>query len=632
MNDNEKKRVSIYVINRADQESDLLENDVFHPITCGSVFLKKDRNFLRDDIGENISKKRDSFCEFTTIYWVWKNRRTDYVGFCHYRRYLSFADKEYPVDGSGLVIEEFVSPELISKYSINDNEIISAVTKNDVVTARPIDLRKTTPTYKSLMDYCETRKEDFFLSDLRILREIIKERHPELVPFADDYYEQPLTHFYNCFIIKWDLFDNFCKFLFDVLFELEKRIDTKFYSEHRKRIIGFCGEQLYGIWLSYIKTKFQIKIEEKQLVFIKDTKKQPELFPAFPQNNIPMVVTCSDYYAPYLSVFISALMKNSSSSRNYDLIVLVKGISEESERRLKNHAANYSNLSLRFFNPKKMLSGMQFYVSGSVNAEEANYRLLTPWILKNYSKAIVTDIDLIFRTDPANLYEDTELENNCIACCKDVIYQGALNDPAIDALEYAKQTLKLEKPYDYVNTGVMLMNLDEIRKVFKLDELLEFSQKNHFRIQEQDILNVLFEGRILFLDISWNCYLLVNDWVKRELFFAPAASQKEYSEALKKAKVFHWASQPKPWASPELLSADNWWYYAKESPFYEVLIKRLSAPQVIPTQGKPSFARRLADVYLPSGSLRRKIAKKILPRNSKRWKLLKVIYYKYLNV
>lgn len=275
---------------------------------------------------------------------------------------------------------------------------------------------------------------------------------------------------------------------------------------------------------------------------------------------------------------------------------------------------------------------MQFYVSGSVNAEEANYRLLTPWILKNYSKAIVTDIDLIFRTDPANLYEDTELENNCIACCKDVIYQGALNDPAIDALEYAKQTLKLEKPYDYVNTGVMLMNLDEIRKVFKLDELLEFSQKNHFRIQEQDILNVLFEGRILFLDISWNCYLLVNDWVKRELFFAPAASQKEYSEALKKAKVFHWASQPKPWASPELLYADNWWYYAKESPFYEVLIKRLSAPQVIPTQGKPSFARRLADVYLPSGSLRRKIAKKILPRNSKRWKLLKVIYYKYLNV
>jgi lipopolysaccharide biosynthesis glycosyltransferase len=420
--------------------------------------------------------------------------------------------------------------------------------------------------------------------------------------------------------------------VFDVLFEFEKRIDTKLYSEHRRRIIGFCGEQLYGIWLSYVKATSQIKIEERQLVFIKETKKHPELFPAFPQNNIPIVVTCSDYYAPYLSVFITALMKNSRPSRNYDLIVLVKGISEEAERRLRNQAANYSNLSLRFFNPKKMLSGMQFYVSGSVNAEEANYRLLTPWILKNYSKAIVTDIDLIFRTDPANLYEGTELENKCLACCKDVIYQGALNDPAIDALEYAKKTLKLKNPYDYVNTGVMLMNLDEIRKVFKLEELLDFSQKNHFRIQEQDILNVLFEGRILFLDISWNCYLIVNNWVERELFFAPAPAQKDYSDAFKNAKVLHWASQPKPWASPELLYADNWWYYAKESPFYEVLIKRLNAPQEIHTLSKPSFARRFADVYLPSGSWRRKIAKKILPRNSKRWNLLKAIYYKYLNV
>lgn len=632
-----KEKISIYVVTRADLESELIKNSIFYPITCGSAFLEKENHQLRDDVGDNISLKSDWFCEFTAIYWVWKNKPSDFVGFCHYRRYFSFSDKKYPISEWGLVLEEFVSSELIKKYSILEEQMTKEIINYDVITACPvdvrnipIDVRNRNVCYKNLKDYCQ-KKGDFYTSDLEILRQIVKEKYSDFVPYLDEYYDQPYSNWYNCFIMKWELFDQFCQFLFTILFEFEKRIDTSLYSSQRRRIVGFCGEHLYGIWLSYMRKNSKLKIKEKQLVFIRDTKEQAELFPAFNENNIPIVVTCSDFYAPYLSVFISSFIERGSPEKNYDLIVLVKGITEEFQRRIEGFVSAFPNLTIRFYNPKKMLSGLTFYVSSENYAEEANYRLLTPWVLKNYEKAIVTDIDLIFQEDPASLFEETNLGGKFIACCKDVVYQGMLNDQFADFLEYAKNVLKLKDPYAYVNTGVMVMNLKEIRKHFSLQAVLDFSRTNHFRIQEQDILNVLFQGKVDFLDISWNCYLPVNDWIYAQLYASPADSQQEYFHALKSPKVLHWASQPKPWNRPDLIFADCWWKLARTSPFYEVLLNRLQSNNISSTEIKKSLPRRVADVYLPPGSLRRKFAKKILPKGSKRWYFLKNIYHKYLD-
>lgn len=51
------------------------------------------------------------------------------------------------------------------------------------------------------------------------------------------------------FIMKSNIFDEYCSWLFDVLFELEKRLDISSYNKNDSRVFGFVSERLLDIWI-----------------------------------------------------------------------------------------------------------------------------------------------------------------------------------------------------------------------------------------------------------------------------------------------------------------------------------------------------------------------------------------------
>lgn len=88
------KKIEIYVA--CHKPSELPKNDIFVPIHVGSAISKIVMPGLqRDDEGDNISAKNPQYCEMTAQYWAWKHSKADYVGLCHYRRYLNFTDKTF---------------------------------------------------------------------------------------------------------------------------------------------------------------------------------------------------------------------------------------------------------------------------------------------------------------------------------------------------------------------------------------------------------------------------------------------------------------------------------------------------------------------------------------------------------
>ena len=62
--------------------------------------------------------------------------------------------------------------------------------------------------------------------------------------------------------MKSELFDSYCEWMFDILFELEKRLDISDYSAYDARVFGFVSERLLDIWIKTNKlTYINIPVE-----------------------------------------------------------------------------------------------------------------------------------------------------------------------------------------------------------------------------------------------------------------------------------------------------------------------------------------------------------------------------------
>lgn len=69
-------------------------------------------------------------------------------------------------------------------------------------------------------------------------------------------------HILNMFVMKKTLFDEYCSWMFNILFKLEKRIDISGYNQYEARVFGFISERLFNVWLE----KQQLKVKEVPVV------------------------------------------------------------------------------------------------------------------------------------------------------------------------------------------------------------------------------------------------------------------------------------------------------------------------------------------------------------------------------
>lgn len=207
----------------------IISNDYISPLLVGA---KNDStsSFLKDNSGENISEKNSFYNELTVIYWVFKNYEKigdpDYVGFCHYRRYFSFlhSDKHYyELDISNPIVQNFID--------LPDSDI-EKITDYDFIA--PIPSRRKSVYWNYKMAHGT--------SDIIKVKDIIASKHPEYIDAFEDYFSGNRAFYHNMFIFRRKDFFDYCTFLFGVLFELEKQIDTKNYRM-------FISERLTGVYI-----------------------------------------------------------------------------------------------------------------------------------------------------------------------------------------------------------------------------------------------------------------------------------------------------------------------------------------------------------------------------------------------
>ena len=185
-----------------------------------------DLGFVKDNTGENISDLNPCFCELTGLYWAWKNLNDDYIGLVHYRRLFCGrkADKK-DIPGSALSYAELAP--LLEKYSVL------------VPKKRRYYIESLRSHYAHTLDG----------RHLDVCRDIVGRKFPEDLAAFDAVLSRSWGYMFNMMILRRDLLDDYCTWLFSILFELYRDLYNESMSEFEKRFCGRISELLFNVWL-----------------------------------------------------------------------------------------------------------------------------------------------------------------------------------------------------------------------------------------------------------------------------------------------------------------------------------------------------------------------------------------------
>lgn len=215
-------------------------DEVYLPIHAGRKG-KEDLGYRGDDTGDNISAKNANYCELTVLYWAWKNLQCDYLGLCHYRRYFGRSTK-------------YIGPKDKTKAIFSEKDYEALLTKYDVILPKKRNY------------YIETVRSQYGhahnLQDLEEAGRVIALLYPEYTDAFKAVMNRRSLYIYNMFVMKKALFDIYAKWLFGILFELEKKIDLTGRSSYDARVFGFLAERLFNVWLE----KQELRVKEVDVV------------------------------------------------------------------------------------------------------------------------------------------------------------------------------------------------------------------------------------------------------------------------------------------------------------------------------------------------------------------------------
>ncbi len=266
-------------------------------------------------------------------------------------------------------------------------------------------------------------------------------------------------------------------------------------------------------------------------------------------TRIPIFFSTDDNYAPYLDVAVASLIDNASKAHKYRIVVLNTGLKPESIEMVKQNERD--GFDIDFIDISKELEGIRNSFKDVYHfSVAAYYRLFIASLFPEYNKILYLDCDLVILGDVSELY-GTDLGENILAACPEAFVQ---NTP--EFRRYAEVALGLN-PDDYINTGVLLIDLNAFRKYEIEKKFVKLITDYDFDLLDPDqaYINYLCRGKILVLPNGWN----------KEPMPIKCEGKKN---------IVHFALYKKPWQYDDVMYGESFWAYAEKSPFYNVILER----------------------------------------------------------
>lgn len=266
---------------------------------------------------------------------------------------------------------------------------------------------------------------------------------------------------------------------------------------------------------------------------------------------IPIFYACDDSFVKYTIVSIQSMIANSSAQEHYHIYILNTNICPAMRQRvleLKN-----ANFDIEFVD----VSGYLHDIRDKLPLRDyysltTYFRLFIAEMFPQYDKAIYIDSDTVVLDDIAKLYHH-ELGDN---------YVGAAVDQVMVQMDvfgrYVEQVVGIDRNR-FFNAGLLLLNCRQFRENHLLERFADLLRVYNFVVtQDEDYLNVLCQGKVLWLDPRWNTLVI------GEIPFT------DY-------KILHYNMVSKPWHYPDCRLKEYFWQYAEQTAVYDEICATLNA-------------------------------------------------------
>lgn len=254
---------------------------------------------------------------------------------------------------------------------------------------------------------------------------------------------------------------------------------------------------------------------------------------------IPIFFTFDNNYSKLMQIAMKSIKDNASREYQYNIHVLYTNLSEKNIKEISSFEDDefkffFSNMTDKLTNISNKLFTRDYY------SKTTYFRLFIPNMFPEYDKALYLDSDIIALGDISKLFNH-EIGTNLVGAIKDESVQIVP-----EFIEYTEKYLGINHE-KYFNAGILIMNLEELRKFDFENKFLSLLGQIKFTVaQDQDYLNAICKDRVTYVPSVWNKMPFQSDIPENEIM------------------LIHYNLTLKPWHYDNIPYEKYFYYYANK--------------------------------------------------------------------
>ena len=268
-------------------------------------------------------------------------------------------------------------------------------------------------------------------------------------------------------------------------------------------------------------------------------------------NTIPIAMATDNNYIMPTIVAMTSILENRNSDTKIDFYMMLSGeVPQDSKNKILSLQKKYLNCNITLIDMKDKLK--ELFINKYLTTA-TYYRLMLPSLLPHLDKVLYLDVDIIVRKDLSELF-NYNIDNFYLSGV--LAYNG---NSKLNRFKWRLNNIKTDfymQKYggdiykkSYINAGVMVVNLNKMRKDNIEPKLLDCAKSYNFLTHDQCALNMVCYGKILNIPPIYNTTSVDNDNSNQV--------------------IVHYLGKDKPWSSPESKNADLWWEYAQKTDYFK---------------------------------------------------------------